>query len=216
MIMFLCSGKCENITVLPQHTNSQVSWKAQGQFIVRQSFIGYVEKVNLNLQAKRNAASLRHNLKVMANSFWSGAGSSITPTLWTVEMRSLWSRLSMLWVCGKKEYLSLMRFHHRVSGPFLRYRKRSLVIKEGLRVELLLPQRLRYLIQMPPGRLPCEVFQAYPTRWRPLAGGGGDYVSQMTWKHLRISTEELDRVEVERERELWASLLRPAPRPSSG
>lgn len=67
MIMFLCSGKCENMTVLPQHTNSQASWKAKEWFIARQSFISYVEKVEINLQAKWNAASLRHELQVMKN-----------------------------------------------------------------------------------------------------------------------------------------------------
>lgn len=43
-------------------------------------------------------------------------------------------------------------------------------------------------------------------------GGGhwqGDYVSQMNWKHRRVSIDELDSVEVEKE--LWASLLRPMP-----
>lgn len=51
------------MTVLPQHTHPQANEKHW--FLLRLSFRRYVDKVELNLQAKKNAASLRHKLKVM-------------------------------------------------------------------------------------------------------------------------------------------------------
>lgn len=70
-------------------------------------------------------------------------------------------------------------------------RMRSSVIQEGLKVEPLLPQR--HLIRAAPERLPCEVFLGIFLQVE--ATGRRDSVSQMTWKYLEISIEELDEVE---------------------
>ena len=75
-----------------------------------------------------------------------------------------------------------------------------------------------YLVRMPTGCLPWEVFQARPvgrrprgrprTRWR-------DYISTLAWERLGIPPSEL--VNVAREREVWGPLheLLP-PRPDPG
>ncbi|KAK3532757.1 hypothetical protein QTP86_028126 [Hemibagrus guttatus] len=102
-----------------------------------------------------------------------------------------------------------MSFLRRVAGRSLRDTLRSSVTREELGVEPLLLhiergqlRWLGHLFRMPPGRLPGEVFRAYPTgkrrrgrpktRWR-------DYVSRLTWERLGISPEELEEVSGERE-----------------
>ena len=116
-------------------------------------------------------------------------------------------------------------FLHRVAGHTLRYRVRSSVTREELGVQPLLLhiQRdqlrwIRHLFQMPPGRLPGEVFRACPARRRPQGRPRTrwrDYVSQLAWERLGVPPEELE--EVSGEREVWASLLRLLPlRPGHG
>ncbi|TWW56724.1 hypothetical protein D4764_08G0007110 [Takifugu flavidus] len=113
-----------------------------------------------------------------------------------------------------------MSFLRRVAGLSLRDRVRSSAIREELGVEPLLlrversqMRWLGHLVRMPPGRLPGDVFRAYPscrrppgrprTRWR-------DYVSRLVWERLGIPPDELE--EVAGEREVWASLLGCCPR----
>lgn len=65
-----------------------------------------------------------------------------------------------------------------------------------------------HLFQMPPRRLPGEVFKARLTRKRPRGRPRSHWrvsVSQLAWEWLRIHPEELE--EVASEREVWASLL---------
>ncbi|KAK3519754.1 hypothetical protein QTP70_003889 [Hemibagrus guttatus] len=118
-----------------------------------------------------------------------------------------------------------MSFIRRVAGRSLRDRVRSSVTREELGVELLLLhiergqlRWLGHLFQMPPGRLPGEVFQACSTGKRPRGRPRTrwrDYVSRLTWERLGIPPEELE--EVSGEREVWESLLRLLPpRPGSG
>ncbi|TWW71176.1 hypothetical protein D4764_17G0006590 [Takifugu flavidus] len=68
-----------------------------------------------------------------------------------------------------------MSFLRRVAGLSLRDRVRSSAIREDLGVEPLLlhiernlMRWLGHLVKMPPGRLPGEVFRAYPSGRRPL------------------------------------------------
>ncbi|KAK3517849.1 hypothetical protein QTP70_020994 [Hemibagrus guttatus] len=112
-----------------------------------------------------------------------------------------------------------MSFLRRVAGHSLRDTVRSSVTREELGVELLLLhiergqlRWLGHLFQMPPGRLPGEVFQAYPTGKRPWGRPRTrwrDYVSRLAWERLGVPPEELE--EVSGEREVWASLLRLLP-----
>ncbi len=97
-----------------------------------------------------------------------------------------------------------MGFLRRVAGVSLRDEVRSLVIREELGLEPLLfcverSQLRLYLVWMPPGRLPLEVFQARPAsggrwRWR-------DYISALAWKCIRILQSEP--INVAREKEVW-------------
>ncbi|PWA16842.1 hypothetical protein CCH79_00012754 [Gambusia affinis] len=115
--------------------------------------------------------------------------------------------------------LAKMGFLCRVSGLSLRDRVRSLVIREGLRVEPLLlhvkRSQLRWLgclLRLPFGRLPGEVFQACPTGRRPKGRPRTrwrDYVSWLAWERLGIPPEELE--QVAGEREVCASLLKLLP-----
>ncbi|TWW73379.1 hypothetical protein D4764_15G0007730 [Takifugu flavidus] len=117
--------------------------------------------------------------------------------------------------------------HLWVAGLSLRDRVRSSAIREELGVQPLLlriersqMRWLGYLLRMPPGRLPGEVFrhehlmslrrppERPRTRWK-------DYVSRLAWERLGIPPDELE--EVAGEREVWASLLRLLPpRPDPG
>ncbi|PWA15004.1 hypothetical protein CCH79_00008845, partial [Gambusia affinis] len=129
-----------------------------------------------------------------------------------------------LWVMTEKTRSRIqaaeMGFLRRVAGLFLRDRVRSSDIREGLRVEplLLYVERsqlrwLGHLVRMPPGRLPGEAFRARPTGRRPRGRPRTrwrDYVSRLAWERLGIPPEEL--VEVDGEREVWASLLKLLPR----
>ena len=84
----------------------------------------------------------------------------------------------------------------RVAGHFLRDRVRSSVTREELGVELLLlhieRSQLRWLghlFQMPPGRLPWEVFLACPARRGPRGRPRTcwcDYVTQLAWELFGI------------------------------
>ncbi|KAI3360319.1 hypothetical protein L3Q82_014632 [Scortum barcoo] len=72
---------------------------------------------------------------------------------------------------------------------------------------------LGHLFRMPPGRLPREVFQAYPTgrrpRGRPRTRWRNTMYSRLAWERLGVPPEELE--EVSGVREVWASLLRLLP-----
>ncbi|KAK3521399.1 hypothetical protein QTP70_004353 [Hemibagrus guttatus] len=102
-----------------------------------------------------------------------------------------------------------MSFLRRVAGRSLRDRVRSSVTREELGVEPLLLhiergllRWLGHLFQMPPGRLPGEVFQACPTGKRPRGRPRKrwrDYVSWLAWERLGVPTEELEEVSGERE-----------------
>jgi len=97
-----------------------------------------------------------------------------------------------------------MGFLRRVSGLSLRDGVRSLVIREGLGVELLLlriemsqMRWLRQLVRMPPRRLLGEVFRACPTGRRPRGRPRTrwrDYVSWLAWEHLGVPPKELEEV----------------------
>ncbi|KAK3518331.1 hypothetical protein QTP86_003614 [Hemibagrus guttatus] len=112
-----------------------------------------------------------------------------------------------------------MSFLRRVAGRSLRDRVRSSVTREELGVEPLLLhiergqlRWLGYLFRVPPGRLPVEVFWAFPTGKRPWGRPRTrwrDYVYRLAWERLRIPPEDLE--EVSGEREVWASLLRLLP-----
>ncbi|KAK3556338.1 hypothetical protein QTP70_007102 [Hemibagrus guttatus] len=134
-----------------------------------------------------------------------------------------------LWVMTKRVrsriQVAEMSFLRRVAGRSLRDRVRSSVTREGLGVEPLLLHIKRgqlrwlgHLLQIPPGRLPGEVFRACPTGKRPRGRPRTrwrDYVFQLARECLGVPPEELE--EVAREREVWASLLRLLPlRPGSG
>ena len=94
-------------------------------------------------------------------------------------------------------------------GCSLKDRVRSSVTREELRVEPLLlhieRSQLRWLghlYQMPPGRLPWEVFLACPAGRRPRGRPRtrwSDYVTQLAWECLGILPEELEEVSRERE-----------------
>ncbi|KAI3354681.1 hypothetical protein L3Q82_019175, partial [Scortum barcoo] len=94
--------------------------------------------------------------------------------------------------------------HLWVAGRSLRDRVRSSVTREELGVEPLLlhieRSQLRWLghlFRMPPGRLPREVFQAYPTGRRPRGRPRTrwrDYVSRLAWERLGVPPEELEEV----------------------
>ncbi|KAK3540202.1 hypothetical protein QTP70_028393 [Hemibagrus guttatus] len=114
-----------------------------------------------------------------------------------------------------------MSFLRRVAGRSLRDKVRSSVTREGpllLHIERGQLRWLGHLFRMPPGRLPGEVFWACPTGKRPWGRPRTrwrDYVFRLAWECLGVPPEEL--VEVAREREVWASLLRLLPpRPGSG
>ncbi|KAK3550319.1 hypothetical protein QTP86_024317 [Hemibagrus guttatus] len=102
-----------------------------------------------------------------------------------------------------------MSFLRRVAGRSLRDRVRSSVTREELGVEPLLLhiergllRWLGHLFQMPPGRLPGEVFRACPTGKRPRGRPRKrwrDYVSWLAWERLGVPTEELEEVSGERE-----------------
>uniref|UniRef100_A0AAY5KR82 Reverse transcriptase domain-containing protein n=1 Tax=Esox lucius TaxID=8010 RepID=A0AAY5KR82_ESOLU len=112
-----------------------------------------------------------------------------------------------------------MSFLRRVAGRSLRDRVRSSVTRDELRVEPLLLHIKRgqlrwlgHLFQMPPERLPGNVFWSRPTGRRPRGRPRTrwrDYVSRLAWECLGVPLEELE--EVSREREVWASLLRLLP-----
>ncbi|KAK3507766.1 hypothetical protein QTP70_000218 [Hemibagrus guttatus] len=134
-----------------------------------------------------------------------------------------------LWVMTKRVRSRIqaaeMSFFRRVAGRSLRDRLRSSVIREELGIEPLLLhiergqlRWLGHLFQMPPGRLPGEVFRACPTGKRPRGRPRTcwrDYAFRLAWERLGVPPEELE--EVAREREVWASLLRLLPpRPGSG
>ncbi|KAK3529325.1 hypothetical protein QTP70_029151 [Hemibagrus guttatus] len=103
-----------------------------------------------------------------------------------------------------------MSFLRRVAGRSLRDRVRSSVTREELGVEPLLLhiergqlRWLGHLFQMPPGRLPGEVFWACPTGKRPRGRPRTrwrDYVSRLAWERLGVPPEELEEVSGERER----------------
>ncbi|KAI3369117.1 hypothetical protein L3Q82_025441 [Scortum barcoo] len=121
-----------------------------------------------------------------------------------------------------------MSFLRRVAGWLgsLKIGVRSSVTREELGVEPLLLRiersQLRWLghlFQMPPGRLPREVFQACPTGRRPLEEDPGHAGETMPlgWPGNASGSplEELE--EVSGVREVWASLLRLLPpRPGPG
>ena len=112
-----------------------------------------------------------------------------------------------------------MSFLRRVAGLRLRDRVRSSDIQERLRVEPLLLHMERsqlrwfgHLVRMPPGRLPGEVFRAYPPRRRPRGRPRThlrDYISLLDRERLSVHPEELE--EVAGERSVWISLLRLLP-----
>ncbi|KAK3507209.1 hypothetical protein QTP70_010211 [Hemibagrus guttatus] len=101
-----------------------------------------------------------------------------------------------------------MSFLRRVAGRSLRDRVRSSVTRQGLGVEPLLLhiergqlRWLGHLFQMPPGRLPGEVFWACPTGKRPRGRPRTrwrDYVSRLAWERLGVPPEELEEVARER------------------
>ncbi|TWW62708.1 hypothetical protein D4764_04G0013550 [Takifugu flavidus] len=113
-----------------------------------------------------------------------------------------------------------MSFLCRVAGLSLRNRVRSLDIREGLGVELLLLYIERsqlgwlgHLARMPSGCLPLEVFRTCPTGRRPRGRPRSrwrDYISRLAWEWLGVPPEEL--MEVAGERAVWASLLKLLPR----
>jgi len=118
-----------------------------------------------------------------------------------------------------------MSFLRRVAGLSLRDRVRSSDIRRELGVEPLLLRversQLRwfgYLIRMPPGRLPLEVFRTRPTGRRPWGRPRTrcrDYISLLAWEHLGIPQKELE--SVAGEKEAWGALLRQLPpRPGPG
>ncbi|KAK3538840.1 hypothetical protein QTP86_015967 [Hemibagrus guttatus] len=102
-----------------------------------------------------------------------------------------------------------MSFLHRVAGRSLRDRVRSSVTREELGVEPLLLHIKRgqlrwlgHLFQMPPGRLPGEVFRACPTGKRPRGRPRTrwrDYVFRLAWERLGVPPEVLEEVARERE-----------------
>ncbi|KAK3574348.1 hypothetical protein QTP86_005151 [Hemibagrus guttatus] len=128
-----------------------------------------------------------------------------------------------LWVMaeGVRSWIQVaeMSFLCWVVRRSLRDRVRSSVTREELGVEPLLLhiergqlRWLGHLFQMPPGRLPGEVFRACPTGKRPRGRprtGWRDCVSQLAWERLGVPPEELEKVSGERE--VWASLLRLLP-----
>uniref|UniRef100_A0A3B3BDQ3 Cadherin domain-containing protein n=1 Tax=Oryzias melastigma TaxID=30732 RepID=A0A3B3BDQ3_ORYME len=156
---------------------------------------------------------------------------------WSVQMNrdsmSVFIRLKMnffglaiilLWFVTERTRSRLqaaeMSFLRRVAGHSLRDRVRSSVTRRELgvgplllRIERSQLRWLGHLIQMPPGRLPGEVFRACPTGRRPRGRPRTrwrDYVSRLAWKCLGVPPEELE--EVGGEREVWASLLDCCPR----
>ena len=112
-----------------------------------------------------------------------------------------------------------MSFLRRVAGLSLRDRVRSSAIREDLRVEplLLSTERsqmkwLRYLIRMPPGCLPGEVFRARATGRTPRGISRTrcrDYVFRLAWERFGVSQEEMG--DVAGERKAWGCLLRLLP-----
>ncbi|KAK3512562.1 hypothetical protein QTP70_017239, partial [Hemibagrus guttatus] len=102
-----------------------------------------------------------------------------------------------------------MSFLRRVAGRSLRDRVRSSVTREELGVEPLLfhiergqLRWLGHLFRMPPGRLPGEVFRAFPTGKRPRGRPRTrwrDYVFRLAWERLGVPPEELEEVARERE-----------------
>ncbi|KAK3560032.1 hypothetical protein QTP86_033830, partial [Hemibagrus guttatus] len=118
-----------------------------------------------------------------------------------------------LWVMTKRVrsliQAAKMSFLHRVAGCSLRDRVRSSVTQEELGVKPLLLhiergqlRWLGHLFQMPPGRLPGEVFRACPIGKRPRGRPRTcwrDYVSQLAWERLWVPLEELEEVSGERE-----------------
>ena len=135
-----------------------------------------------------------------------------------------------LWVVNRmRKILQIqaaeMSFLRRVAGLRLRDRVRSSDIQERLRVEPLLLHMERsqlrwfgHLVRMPPGRLPGEVFRAYPPRRRPRGRPRThlrDYISLLDRERLSVHPEELE--EVAGERSVWISLPKPFfPRPGPG
>ncbi|TWW62282.1 hypothetical protein D4764_04G0009290 [Takifugu flavidus] len=114
-----------------------------------------------------------------------------------------------------------MSFLRWVAGLSLRDRVRSYAIREELGVDPLLLRversQMKWLVRMPPGRLPGEVFRARPSGRRPSGRPRTcwrNYVSRLAWERLGMPPDELE--EVAGEREIWASLLRllpPRPNP---
>ncbi|KAK3510172.1 hypothetical protein QTP70_026760 [Hemibagrus guttatus] len=110
-----------------------------------------------------------------------------------------------------------MSFLRRVAGCSLRDRVRSSVTREELGVEPLLlhikRRQLRWLghlFRMPPGRLPGEVFRAFPTGKRPRGRPRThwrDYVSRLAWERLGVPPEELEEVSGEREKPAHGDLF---------
>ena len=108
-----------------------------------------------------------------------------------------------LWIVTERTRLRIqaaeMGFFRRVSGLSLRDRVRSLVIREGLRVEPLLlciersqMRWLGHLVRISPGRLSGEVFRARPTgrrSWERPRTRWRDYVSRLAWERLGVPPE---------------------------
>ncbi|KAK3509747.1 hypothetical protein QTP70_008379 [Hemibagrus guttatus] len=115
-----------------------------------------------------------------------------------------------LWVMTERirsrKQAAKMSFLCRVAGRLVRDRVRSSATREELGVEPLLLhikrgqlRWLRHLFQMPPGRLPGEVFRACPTGKRPQGRPSTrwrDYVSRLAWERLGVPPEELEEVPV--------------------
>ncbi len=95
-------------------------------------------------------------------------------------------------------------FLHRVAGLRLIDGVRSSHTQSEIGIELMLLRIgrsqlswFKHLVRMPPGRLPLEVFHACQTGRRPCGRPGThwrDYISHLSWEHLRILQEELEHV----------------------
>ncbi|KAK3546888.1 hypothetical protein QTP86_003816 [Hemibagrus guttatus] len=162
-----------------------------------------------------------------------GAAAAVTRSMyWSVVGKKELSRKAKLSIYqsiyvptltyGHELWVMTERIRSRIQAAemsFLRRVAGCSATQEELGVEPLLLHITRgqlrwlgHLFQMPPGRLPGEVFRACPTGKRPRGRPRTrwrDYVSRLTWERLGIPPEELEEVSVERE--VGASLLRLLP-----
>lgn len=105
----------------------------------------------------------------------------------------------------------------------LRDKVQSSGIWRDLRVESLLLcvkrsllRKLGHLITMPHGRLPLDVLQARPSSTRPQGTPRthwSDYISHVSWEHLRIPLEQLENIAVKRDGRTTLLYLLLPPRP---